>query len=102
MKTTREIPDAVFRRAKSKAPAQGVPLRQFESFLDDSTVLDVNQETTRPYATVVVASGKSASRFPATISGSLRFVASTYSHLSLATAISTSQRIFSASLGNLR
>ena len=29
MKTTLEIPDAIFRRAKSKAAAQGVPLRQF-------------------------------------------------------------------------
>lgn len=29
MKTTLEIPDAVFRRAKSKAAALGVPLRQF-------------------------------------------------------------------------
>jgi len=29
MKTRLEIPDAVFRRAKSKASAQGVPLRQF-------------------------------------------------------------------------
>jgi len=29
MKTRLEIPDAVFRRAKSKAAAQGVPLRQF-------------------------------------------------------------------------
>ena len=29
MKTTLEIPDKVFRRAKSKAAAQGIPLRQF-------------------------------------------------------------------------
>jgi hypothetical protein len=29
MKTTLEIPDMIFRRAKSKAAAQGVPLRQF-------------------------------------------------------------------------
>ncbi len=29
MKTTLEIPDAVFRRAKSKAAQQGIPLRQF-------------------------------------------------------------------------
>jgi hypothetical protein len=29
MKTTLEIPDLIFRRAKSKAAAQGVPLRQF-------------------------------------------------------------------------
>ena len=29
MKTTLEIPDAVFRRAKSKAAALGVSLRQF-------------------------------------------------------------------------
>ena len=69
-----------------------------ESFLADSTVLDINQETTRYYATVV----KSASRLPSTISGSQRFVASAYSHWSLATAISTSSRIFSASLANLR
>lgn len=29
MKTTLEIPDNIFRRAKSKAAEQGVPLRQF-------------------------------------------------------------------------
>ena len=29
MKTTLEIPDTVFRRAKSKAAEQGIPLRQF-------------------------------------------------------------------------
>jgi hypothetical protein len=29
MKTTLEIPDAVFRRAKAKAAQQGIPLRQF-------------------------------------------------------------------------
>ena len=29
MKTTLEIPDKVFRRAKSKAAEQGIPLRQF-------------------------------------------------------------------------
>ena len=31
MKTTLEIPDAIFRRAKAKAAEQGVPLRQFVS-----------------------------------------------------------------------
>lgn len=29
MKTTLEIPDVVFRRAKSKAAEQGIPLRRF-------------------------------------------------------------------------
>lgn len=29
MKTTLEIPDAVFRRAKSKSAERGIPLRQF-------------------------------------------------------------------------
>jgi hypothetical protein len=29
MKTTLEIPDVIFRRAKSKAAEQGIPLRQF-------------------------------------------------------------------------
>jgi hypothetical protein len=29
MKTTLEIPDPIFRRAKSKAAQQGIPLRQF-------------------------------------------------------------------------
>ena len=29
MKTTLEIPDAVFRRAKARAAEQGIPLRQF-------------------------------------------------------------------------
>ena len=31
MKTTLEIPDAVFRRAKAKAAEQKIPLRQFVS-----------------------------------------------------------------------
>lgn len=31
MKTTLEIPDAIFRRAKSKAAERGIPLRQFVS-----------------------------------------------------------------------
>lgn len=31
MKTTLEIPDAVFRRAKAKAATLGLPLRQFVS-----------------------------------------------------------------------
>ena len=31
MKTTLEIPDAIFRRAKAKASERGVPLRQFVS-----------------------------------------------------------------------
>jgi hypothetical protein len=29
VKTTLEIPDAIFRRAKSKAAERGIPLRQF-------------------------------------------------------------------------
>ena len=29
MKTTLEVPDSTFRRAKSKAAEQGIPLRQF-------------------------------------------------------------------------
>ena len=29
MKTTLEIPDIIFRRAKSKAAEEGIPLRQF-------------------------------------------------------------------------
>ena len=31
MKTTLEIPDAIFRRAKARPSEQGVPLRQFVS-----------------------------------------------------------------------
>jgi hypothetical protein len=31
MKTTLEIPDPVFRRAKARAAEQGIPLRQFVS-----------------------------------------------------------------------
>lgn len=31
MKTTLEIPDAIFRRAKARAAEQGIPLRQFVS-----------------------------------------------------------------------
>ena len=29
MKTTLEIPDSIFRRAKSRAAARGIPLREF-------------------------------------------------------------------------
>lgn len=31
MRTTLEMPDAIFRRAKAKAAEQGIPLRQFVS-----------------------------------------------------------------------
>ncbi len=43
MKTTLEMPDSIFRRAKSKAAQRGIPLRQFvteavEDKLKDSLV----------------------------------------------------------------
>jgi len=47
MKTTLEIPDTIFRRAKSKAAEQGIPLRQFvtEAVEDKlKTALSVGQK----------------------------------------------------------
>jgi hypothetical protein len=45
MKTTLEIPDAVFRRAKSKAAAQGMPLRQFVTeAVEEKLKSDASQE----------------------------------------------------------
>jgi hypothetical protein len=45
MKTTLEIPDAVFRRAKSKAAAQGMPLRQFVTeAVEEKLKSDATQE----------------------------------------------------------
>ncbi len=45
MKTTLEIPDAVFRRAKSKAAAQGMPLRQYVTeAVEEKLKSDASQE----------------------------------------------------------
>jgi hypothetical protein len=42
MKITLEIPDTIFRRAKSKAAEQGIPLRQFVT-----EAVEVKLKTTR-------------------------------------------------------
>jgi len=44
MKTTLEIPDAVFRRAKSEAAAQNVPLRLFVTDVEEKLKSAVSQE----------------------------------------------------------
>jgi len=45
VKTTLEIPDAVFRRAKSKAAAQGMPLRQYVTeAVEEKLKSDASQE----------------------------------------------------------
>ncbi len=46
MKTTLEIPDAIFRRAKSAAAERGIPLREFvtEAVKDKLASADKNSE----------------------------------------------------------
>ena len=49
MKTTLEIPDAVFRRAKSKAAAQGVPLRQFVTEAVEEKLKAASSQDEKPW-----------------------------------------------------
>lgn len=44
MKTTLEMPDAIFRRAKSRAAGQGIPFRQF---VTDAVRERLERETSR-------------------------------------------------------
>ncbi|MGH9432759.1 MAG: hypothetical protein ACRD3T_14545 [Terriglobia bacterium] len=49
MKTTLEIPDTIFRRAKSKAAERGIPLRQFvsEAVAEKLGARDLSEEEAR-------------------------------------------------------
>ncbi len=49
MKTTLEIPDTIFRRAKSKAAEQGIPLRQFVTEAVEDKLKVAPAEGQRPW-----------------------------------------------------
>ncbi|HEV2102161.1 MAG TPA: hypothetical protein VGR58_05215 [Candidatus Acidoferrum sp.] len=49
MKTTLEIPDKVFRRAKSKAAEQGIPLRQFVTEAVEQKLREVPLKDEKPW-----------------------------------------------------
>lgn len=49
MKTTLEMPDAVFRRAKSKAAEQGIPLRQFVTQAVEEKLRNSSSAQDRPW-----------------------------------------------------
>ena len=49
MKTTLEIPDAIFRRAKSKAAERGIPLRQFVTEAVEDKLKNSSSTTERPW-----------------------------------------------------
>jgi len=52
VKTTLEIPDAVFRKAKAKAAEQGVPLRQFVTEAVEAKLKESSTES-KPWMKVV-------------------------------------------------
>ena len=49
MKTTLEIPDKIFRRAKSKAAEQGIPLRQFVTEAVEQKLRESSPAGERPW-----------------------------------------------------
>lgn len=49
MKTTLEIPDAVFRRAKSKAAESGIPLRQFVTEAVEEKLKKLSSSEAKPW-----------------------------------------------------
>lgn len=49
MKTTLEFPDALFRRAKSKAAEQGIPLRQFVTEAVEDKLKKLSSSEERPW-----------------------------------------------------
>jgi len=49
MKTTLEIPDPLFRRAKSAAAERGIPLREFVTEAVKEKLAARQQTTTRPW-----------------------------------------------------
>lgn len=51
MKTTLEIPDAIFRRAKSVAAERGIPLREFVTEAVRDKLADRGKATDKPWMT---------------------------------------------------
>jgi hypothetical protein len=49
VKTTVEMPDALFRRAKSKAAERGIPLRQFVTEAIEEKLTKSSPSETRPW-----------------------------------------------------
>lgn len=49
MKTTLEIPDAIFRRAKSVAAERGIPLREFVTEAVRDKLASRNKATDKPW-----------------------------------------------------
>ena len=49
MKTTLEIPDGVFRRAKSAAAERGIPLREFVTQAVKDKLADAGRPGSRPW-----------------------------------------------------
>jgi hypothetical protein len=49
MKATLEIPDNVFRRAKSKAAEQGIPLRQFVTEAVEQKLRETSSSDEKPW-----------------------------------------------------
>jgi hypothetical protein len=49
VKTTLELPDATFRRAKSKAAEQGIPLRQFVTEAVEDKLKKLKEFEARPW-----------------------------------------------------
>ena len=49
MKTTLEIPDAVFRRAKSVAAQRGIPLREFVTEAVKEKLADAGKAADKPW-----------------------------------------------------
>ena len=49
MKTTLEIPDKIFRRAKSKAAERGIPLRQFVTEAVEEKLREVSSTEEKPW-----------------------------------------------------
>lgn len=52
MKTTLEIPDPIFRRAKARAAKRGVPLRQFVSEAVEDKLRAESPASRRPWLTL--------------------------------------------------
>jgi hypothetical protein len=49
MKTTLEIPDKIFRQAKSKAAEQGIPLRQFVTEAVEQKLRETKPSDEKPW-----------------------------------------------------
>lgn len=53
MKTTLEIPDPVFRRAKAQAAQRGIPLRQFVTEAVEEKIRSASKGTAKPWMRMV-------------------------------------------------